>query len=118
MNYAALADNVEKDCVGDLEDAVIAVPIGTKQRTIGTGNLKEQTHLTGKQKVYAAGRRIGNYLSEMQEKLNIDETKGYNAFVLPVLLLAGTNPAAGIIVGAGLGVYAVYKTRCPAIGMI
>lgn len=119
MNYATLlAQNAEKSEVSDLEATVVS-PIENRQRISSAGDFEKPTqHLTVKQKVYAAGRRIENYFSEIPGKTKYKEEEDYNAFVIPLLLLAGTSIPAGITVGVVLGAYALYKTRCPAVAML
>lgn len=120
MNYATvLAQNVDKSDVDGLEAAVVA-PMENEQRIIGTSDFEEPAqHLTVKQKAYAAGRRIENYFSEMPEKRNEENNKGYNAVILPLMALAAVDcPVAGLVAGIVLGAYALYKTRCPAVAML
>lgn len=115
-NYAALAQNVGNGGVGDLESSVVTSTGGTTPRR-ADGDWKDSIRMAG-EKASTAGRKIGNYFSEIPGKIGYKEDEDYNAFVIPLLLLAGTSITAGIGVGVALGAYAIYKTRCPALGMI
>lgn len=115
MNYATvLAQNVDKSDVDGLEAAVVA-PMENEQR-IDSGNWKDSIHMTG-EKASTACRKLRNYFSEIPGKIKYKEEEDYNAFVIPLLLLAGISIPAGITVGVALGAYALYKTRCPAVAM-